>query len=147
MLEFLSQSGINYGVIVYFSNGQDVRCKFLKDGFRHCGVVIMGKNNLCCIIEATFGGLFVHTLCHTKDDRKVIEKYFKEGGWKYAVLTEANQFNERFNTTILTCVTLIKQLLGVRNWWVQTPHQLYKYLLNNGAEEIKNPLDNRSHIS
>lgn len=38
---------------------------------------------------------------------------------------------------MLTCVSGTKSLLGVRAWWVLTPKQLYRYLLENGAVSLK----------
>jgi len=35
---------------------------------------------------------------------------------------------------LLTCVSGLKALLGVRAWWVITPNQLYRYLKRIGAE-------------
>ncbi len=34
---------------------------------------------------------------------------------------------------LLTCVSVIKHLLGVRAWWIITPHQLYRHLAKQGA--------------
>lgn len=34
---------------------------------------------------------------------------------------------------LLTCVSVIKHLLGVRAWWIITPHQLYRHLEKQGA--------------
>lgn len=33
-----------------------------------------------------------------------------------------------------TCVSIVKACLGIRAWWVLTPHQLYKYLQKHGAQ-------------
>lgn len=41
------------------------------------------------------------------------------------------------NIEILTCVSVAKRVLGIRNRWVLTPRQLYKELLRSGALTIK----------
>ena len=37
---------------------------------------------------------------------------------------------------ILTCVSLLKSVMGISAWWVITPAQLRKWMLENGAERI-----------
>lgn len=32
---------------------------------------------------------------------------------------------------LLTCVSMVKHLLGIRAWWVVTPKQLYNYIRSN----------------
>ena len=44
---------------------------------------------------------------------------------------------------MLTCVSGVKALLGVRAWWVVTPKQLHNYLLGIGAEPHEGPNDGR----
>lgn len=122
------QSGINEGVIVFFGNG-DNRCWWLKDGFRHCGVLIKGVFGTCCYVETTWGGFFIHSLCHMPSEEEVLQKYMEKGVWSAYVVMPRTPYKPRFNITILTCVTLVKQVLGIRKWWIQTPYQLYRYLL------------------
>lgn len=38
---------------------------------------------------------------------------------------------------LLTCVTLVKAIIGVRAWYVWTPKHLARYLIRNGAEVMK----------
>jgi hypothetical protein len=38
---------------------------------------------------------------------------------------------------LLTCVSGLKALLGVRAWWVLTPRQLYQHLLRRGARSMR----------
>lgn len=41
---------------------------------------------------------------------------------------------------LLYCVEAIKHLLGIRNFFVWTPYQLYRELLKRGATVIKEPV-------
>lgn len=38
---------------------------------------------------------------------------------------------------LLTCVTLVKAIIGVRAWYVFTPKHLARYLVRNGCEIMK----------
>ena len=38
---------------------------------------------------------------------------------------------------IMTCVSTVKPLLGLRAWWVMTPYQLWNHLIYNGAESME----------
>jgi hypothetical protein len=37
---------------------------------------------------------------------------------------------------LMTCVSVMKHLLGIRSWWVITPKQLYNYLKRKGYGKI-----------
>lgn len=37
---------------------------------------------------------------------------------------------------LLTCVSLIKAILGIHAWWCVTPEQLSVWMLRNGAKEL-----------
>jgi len=36
---------------------------------------------------------------------------------------------QRFTLCVFNCVEVVKSLIGVRNFWIFTPYQLYKYLM------------------
>jgi hypothetical protein len=38
---------------------------------------------------------------------------------------------------VLSCVSVIKAVLGLRAWWVVTPEQLHRLLVRRGANEVR----------
>ena len=58
-------------------------------------------------------------------DLNILSKY----GWVFIVLDNcnANYTNVRY---VISCVQLAKNMLGLRNWRIQTPDALYKELSN-----------------
>ena len=53
---------------------------------------------------------------------------------KFNVRLQAQGFVPR---GIITCVSVVKGVMGQRAWWILTPLQLYYYLLRKGAVSLK----------
>lgn len=54
-------------------------------------------------------------------------------GWRFIYLT-GNLSNKFYPGNAKTCVQMTKQAIGIKNWKIQTPDALYKFL-----QQIKNP--------
>lgn len=68
-------------------------------------------------------------------------------------VTDILKFNTKMQTAtgfiprgIITCVSVIKGVMGQRAWWILTPRQLYYYLLRKGATSLKGELEHGSNI-
>lgn len=48
-------------------------------------------------------------------------------GWRFIYLTDAPNLN-RQNKKCVTCVQFTKHIIGIKNWTIQTPWQLYQAL-------------------
>lgn len=98
---------------VIFIDSALIILKLLKRGFRHCAVLISidGYNVL------------IDNMSH-KCQFDIIDDEI--------TLTNIKVFPSRiiFNNSLLpiTCVSVVKNFLGIRKWWIQTPWQLYRYL-------------------
>lgn len=92
-----------------------------RPGFRHCFAYADLPHEMVLVLDARANGLeaAVHLaptfrgLTHTVRAKPCFQR-----GWRPRGL--------------LTCVTVVKHLLGIRAWWILTPHQLYRYLQQGG---------------
>lgn len=53
------------------------------------------------------------------------------------VSVEKTASNKYIPRGIITCVSSVKAILNLRAWWVVNPYQLWKHLINNGAEILE----------
>lgn len=99
----------------------------LKENFRH--VEIFREDGL--YISPNSGGLYIDKL----DLKSKLDTIVESG----IIVIKYNVFLEnrimRSLVSVNTCVGVVKDILNIRNIFIQTPYQLYKYLLNNGGEE------------
>ncbi len=59
-------------------------------------------------------------------DLQILQKH----GWHFVYLTGDISHDFCINTAY-TCVQLSKQAIGIKNWQIQTPQRLYKFLQHN----------------
>ena len=88
-----------------------------RPGFRHCFAYTQLADACCLVMDPRSNGLDV-TIRDTSAFPGVghvapAHQHFQRG-WRPRGL--------------FTCVTAVKHLLGIRAWWIITPHQLYRYL-------------------
>ncbi|MHA1496585.1 MAG: hypothetical protein ACTSRT_03305 [Promethearchaeota archaeon] len=104
-------------------------CSVFKKGFRHCEVIkIENENGGICIAFAG-DGFFVS---YQKMD--VIKKIVSNKNYT-TVFVGKNIKEDSFDKVlyIMTCVSVVKSVIGINKLSILTPFQLYKYLINNGA--------------
>ena len=91
---------------------RDGKMKFLKPAFRHC---ILIRGNLA--YQSSWGKIRISHIS-SSDKQKLLDRFVRVqikqdlDGWFRG----------------LTCVSAIKRMMGIKCWWLITPHQLYKRL-------------------
>jgi len=97
---------------------------FTSKGFRHCSAIWwdgfnwISMDHIACNIEV---GIMPYG---KKDD---VVQILKDEGFIVQKVKQSD--NERFIFRgWMTCVTVVKHLLGIRAAWVVTPKQLFNYL-------------------
>lgn len=98
--------------------------RYLKKGFQH--TEILSEHGT--LIAPTSNGLFIE-----KVDKKIIFENAKKNDIiivKYKV--DKDNIKLRKLIAVNTCVGVIKNILNIDNIFIQTPYQLYKYLIKKG---------------
>ena len=90
--------------------------------FKHC--VIITKQNRSMVLHQFVRRNYVVHIAIT--ERGIAQ--LKSHGWVFIFLHHAPQ---KFNRHAWTCVNYVKQSVGIKNLWIQTPDALYKYLKKN----------------
>lgn len=108
---------------------------FMKKGFGHIVILEQLTKNDYFFIHPSFNYLTI-SLCYTENFTQFYEKYTVGAIVKVTLDLQRQKrenilFYSPFN--FINCVSLTKYLLGIHNPFIQTPYQLYKYLikLNN----------------
>ena len=120
---------------VVFSGETEIRwlrlC--LKPGFRHCYVLINDGG----------GWITYDPLAHKTEI--AVHRNTKSGfdlpGWLKGRGLHVVQVNlneppkKRLQPAVYTCVEAVKRVIGLRNWFILTPYQLYKSLIKQQLKE------------
>jgi hypothetical protein len=97
---------------------------FTVKGFRHCCAIKWDGYNWI-LIDPLGQLLDINILPYTELDN--VPNLFRENNW--TVIRYNKEIKERFIPRgMLTCVTVCKQLLGIKACWVVTPWQLHNYI-------------------
>jgi hypothetical protein len=112
----------------------------LRRGFRHCFAVLRDCDAwLACDSLKDRIELFVLPVAADID----LASFYRAQGHRVLIGTTQPMSRRRsFSIAPLTCVTVVKRLLGVRAPWVLTPWQLFRHLERDGRRfvEPKHPL-------
>lgn len=115
--------------LVVFSNNADLKCLgILKEGFRHC-FVMLPQNN-----EQTIWLSCDPLSNHMEVSTHHIEREFDLIAWLRAqgcktILAPINHSHKKCAPPMFfTCVEAVKRILGIHNITIFTPWQLYRYL-------------------
>ena len=97
---------------------------FTRQGFRHCCAFKFDGYNWV-LVDPLGQVLDVNVLPYTVEDD--VPNLFRNNGW--TVIRYSKQIKHKFIFGgILTCVTVCKQVLGIKACWVVTPWQLHNYI-------------------
>jgi hypothetical protein len=109
---------------IIFQNSDMKSLGFLKEGFRHCDILL--ENGIG--IEITRKGLSFNIT-----DKNVIFDKLK----KNSIIIIEYEIKKNIYSVIgvKTCVGICKDILGIKNFFIFTPYQLYKYLIKNGGKK------------
>lgn len=102
----------------------------------HCSV-IEDVGDYCIHTETCFGLTVQEIHCKTALD--VATEYAATGRILTVVVVEVEKkYRTRYIPFgLFTCVTIVKSLLGLYDWRVQTPYRLLKYLESHGASVVR----------
>lgn len=130
---------------------------FIAPGFEHC-FTLAQVGPVACVVEQVNYAILQHTYWQTLelpegapvaiygclDVEDVAAKWAREGYTVVRFRTSFSLANRVWGACNLlpSCVSLCKNLLGVKSW-AQTPPQLYRWLLANGGELVEDVDDGR----
>ena len=97
---------------------------FTRKGFRHCFAFNWDGYNWI-LVDPLGQSLNVEVLPYGSEDN--VPHIFKQAG--YTIIRYKQKDNTKFIFRgMLTCVTVCKQVLGIKAAWVVTPWQLHNYI-------------------
>lgn len=97
---------------------------FLKKGFYHC-FIIFSDTTQWILIDPV---LSCTDLIVLRDEKELFDT-LKEKGYKWVKTTQKISFEERSCFFMpMTCVEIVKHFLGINNFFILTPYQLYKFV-------------------
>lgn len=116
---------------VVFTGKQRIRWWHIFTGLKYTHIILLTystkKSSLMISLEE--GGLEINTYnCHVKK----LADDFRKSNEVYTYI--AKQERKISITFLVTCVSLAKVLLGIRQPFIITPKQLRKYLIKKEAE-------------
>lgn len=107
--------------------------RHLRPGFQHVRLLTRDEFNWI-LIDPGFCGISWQILPYPPqvDVYKKLGSHVKVVG---AVAGSPVKYRLQFNFCLLTCVSVVKYFLGIRNILIQTPWQLYRYLEKHKQED------------
>jgi len=97
---------------------------FTQKGFRHCCAFKFDGFNWL-LVDPLGQCLDINIMPYTSEDD--VPYIFRQAGW--TVIRYKKTIKPQFIFRgVLTCVTVCKQLLGIKACWVVTPWQLHNYI-------------------
>jgi len=112
---------------VIFSDDTDIHMlKIFRRGFRHC-FLIMQQHDRWILIDPRSNKTDVVLLPHPISFN--FPRYYTEQGKTVLKVQGIKTPHKIMSPLPVSCVEGIKRLIGLHQWWVITPYQLYKSLL------------------
>lgn len=108
--------------ILFHGTARYPGCRFLKPGFLHCDMALETSHGWVGL-AGDFWGLWVRPLPFDLDPIEWAESE----GLPHVVMHRSDA-PILLGRRLLTCVQAIKAVVGIRDWRVQTPWQLWKAL-------------------
>jgi hypothetical protein len=97
---------------------------FTEDNFRHCCAFKFDGFNWL-LVDPLGQCLDINVMPYSSEDD--VPQIFKDAGWTIIRYKKTIQPKFIFRG-VMTCVTVCKQLLGIKACWVVTPKQLHNYI-------------------
>jgi len=116
--------------------------RVLKRGFRHCfAFTYYPKMKVWMVFEHTSGRTDIRLFTTSQLARHVA--VWTETGCKFV------KFRSRYNAKlsvrcVMSCVSVIKHLLGLKDCRSLTPYQLFKWLKSNGGQDYIEDIEDES---
>ncbi len=101
--------------------------KFLKNGFKHCFVIIEDGDGSLLLDSLSVGV----NLCRINCDIDEVRNWYEDNDFR---VLEVKNSDERESVGLMlgifTCVEMVKHVIRLRKASVLTPYQLYRYMIN-----------------
>lgn len=111
-------------LVVWHGHGNHPLDKLLKNGFKHCFVVVQA-GDYWIQIDGRAGRPVVELLCYSSYD---LETFYREQEGYTVVATEQSSQAPIWPFLTANCVGLVKGILCIGRPFLLTPWQLYRYL-------------------
>ena len=92
----------------------------------HIFLITPCEKNSCVMIDPSEGGLGIYAYPHSAID--VAKNSIGNGCEVVQYRVEEEDMTGAYPKLFRTCVTIAKDLLGIRKWWIVTPGQLFNEL-------------------
>ncbi len=126
------ESGISthpHMVWVVFSDTTDLPIlKCLKRGFRHCYILLSDGQKWFSIDPMAH---MTEVAAHTFNTAFNLPLWIESQGETVIAVEMTAAEKKPAPLMLLTCVEMVKRLLGIQSRWIFTPWQLYAHLLKN----------------
>ncbi|WP_417821335.1 hypothetical protein [Terasakiella sp.] len=120
--------------LVVFSDNTGVWwLKFLKPGFRHCFVIL--ETDRGCIWVDPLSNNFTLKILEGYELAGLI-RWYRDMGMHVVTVEPQAQKSQPFALAPMSCVEVVKRLLGIRDRFVLTPWQLFSHLKGTKSENI-----------
>jgi len=110
--------------------------KFLNINYKHCFIIqvfnLFDGKEIFVVLENLYNSINIEISCIDIEDLPSLVDNLT-CIVEYNILI--NPYKKQ-NIEPITCVTIIKKLIGLKNIFIQTPLQLKKYLIRNGGKII-----------
>tara|TARA_R110002096_G_scaffold151146_2_gene313449 strand:- start:427 stop:813 length:387 start_codon:yes stop_codon:yes gene_type:complete len=121
---------MEYYILFMSSENEGLVLNHLKDGFKHVEVITQNGTYISALAKGLFLG-HVEINITKMDISEVCNRDVLVV--KYKVESVETRIKRNL-IGVNTCVGITKDILGIRQFTIQTPYQLYKYLMNDGGE-------------
>ena len=112
--------------LIVFSGETDIRwLRLLKHGFRHCFACVYSRGQW--VFYDPLAHMTSLSVC-TGMDSVDLEFWFRQQGCQVVRTMLQPVRRKKCPPALFTCVEAIKRLLGVQDFFVLTPWQLFKHL-------------------
>lgn len=105
--------------------------RFFKSGFKHCFVCLETNGGWIIYDPLSFGTevdvlVGIPTAISAGIDH--VERFYLSQGYVCVRVGITPLERKVLPLTLFTCTEAVKRILGIREWWIITPFQLFKYL-------------------
>ena len=118
---------------IIFSEASLPWLRWLREGYRHVSVVIPCGEGYLHIDPRSVRIDFRFI------KREQVAEMYDRALYKEIIIIEytADDIREGMHVpAVFTCVEFVKRVIGIRAWWVLTPHQLYKHIRKLKGKEL-----------
>ncbi len=109
--------------------------KFLNKEFRHCFIILDDVNHWITI-DPLSSSTEIEVI-NKKDYSQDLPSWFQEIGFKLVETKFYIPSAKSLPLRLLNCVEIAKNIIGIQNFFILTPYQLFKFLNQNKRKEIE----------